>query len=105
MVPVMDFRKVLDYGDPVVCLPTGRISLSPAPMIDALRDKLKNFSDNDYIVSVGDPTAIFAAAMVASEINCGRVNALKWDKEARQYIVVQLDIHHRTRRTEECAGL
>ncbi len=98
MIPVMDFRKVLEYGDPIVCLPTGRVSLSPGPMIDNLRDKLKDFTDNDYIVSVGDPTAIFAAAMVASDINNGRVKALKWDKDAKQYIVVQIDIHHRTRK-------
>lgn len=103
MVPLMDFRKVLEYGEPVVCLPTGRVSLSPGPMIDALREKLRNFSDDDYIVSVGDPTAIFAAAMIASELNCGRVKALKWDKEMRQYIVVQLDIHFRTRK-ENCVG-
>lgn len=97
MVPVMDFRKVLEYGDPVVCLPTGRVSLSPGPMIDNLREKLKDFTDDDYIVSVGDPTAIFAAAMVASDINNGRVKALKWDKDSRQYIVVQIDIYYRTR--------
>lgn len=99
MAPLMDFRKVLEYGDPVVCLPPGRVSLSPGPMIDTLREKLRNFTDNDYIVSAGDPTAIFAAAMVLCDINCGRVKALKWDKEARRYIEVQIDIYHRTRRT------
>jgi hypothetical protein len=98
-IPIMDFRKVVAYGDPVVCLPSGRVSLAPAPTVDALREKLRHFTDNDYIVSVGDPSAIFAAAMVASDVNNGRCKLLKWDKEAKQYISVQMDIHHRTRKS------
>ena len=97
-LPVMDFRKVLEYGDPVVLLPNGRVGFTPGPTIDTLRDKLRGFTDDDYIVSVGDPTAIFATAMIASDINNGKCKMLKWDKEARRYICVQLDIHHRTRK-------
>ena len=100
MVPVMDFRKVLEYGDPVILLPNGRVGFSPGPTIDSLRDKLRDYSDNDYLVSVGDPTAIFAAAMVVGDINNGRCNILKWDKDSKQYICVQMDIHYRTRRIE-----
>lgn len=99
MVPVMDFRRVLDYGDPVVCLPPGRVSLTPGPTIDALVEALKTYTDDDYIVSVGDPTAIFAAAMVVGDRNNGKVNMLKWDKTSKQYIKVVIDIHYRTRKT------
>lgn len=98
MVPVMDFRKVLQYGEPIICLPNGRVSLSPGPTIDALRTKLKDFTDDDYIVSVGDPTAIFVAAMVLGDLNRGKCNLLKWDKQSKQYIKVEIDIHHRTRK-------
>jgi hypothetical protein len=97
-IPLMDFRKVLEYGEPVVCLPPGRVAFSPGPMVDTLREKLKDFTDNDYIVSVGDPTAIFVAAMIASDINRGKVKALKWDKISRRYIAVDIDIHYRTRK-------
>lgn len=100
MVPVMDFRKVLEYGNPIVCLPTGRVGLTPGPTVDALREKLKGYSADDYIVAVGDPTAMFAAAMVLGDLNNGRCNLLKWDKESKRYICVQLDIHHRTRKGE-----
>lgn len=98
MVPVMDFRNVLEYGDPVVCLGSGRVSLTPGPTIDTLRDKLRDFSDDDYIVSVGDPSAIFIAAMIAGDVNNGKCKLLKWDKEARRYIKVQIDVHYRTRK-------
>lgn len=98
MVPVMDFKKVLEYGTPIVCLPTGNISFSPGPTIDLLREKLKDFTDNDYIVSVGDPSAIFIAAMILSDINRGKCNLLKWDKKSKRYISVTIDIYHRTRK-------
>jgi len=101
MVPVMDFRKVLDYGDPVVVLGNGRVSLRPGPTIDTITEVLKNYTDDDYIVSVGDPSAIFIAAMIAGDRNNGKCNLLKWDKAAKQYIKVVIDIHYRTRRTAE----
>jgi len=100
MVSMMDFRKVVEYGDPEVLLPSGRVSLAPGPTIDILKDKLRNFSDNDYIVSVGDPSAIFITAMIAGENNRGRVKLLKWDKPARNYISVNIDLNYRKRGLE-----
>lgn len=97
-VPVMDFSKVLDYGDPVVCLKSGRVALTPGPTIDNLREVLRHFNDEDYIVSVGDPTVIFITAMIASDYNNGRVKLLKWDKKMSTYIKVDCDIHYRTRK-------
>ena len=105
MIPIMDFRKVLDYSDPIVCLPNGRVSLTPGPTIDALRNKLKDFSDDDYIVSVGDPSAIFITAMVAGQMNRNRCKLLKWDKDSRRYIEIQIDLNYRTRQREFNKGL
>ena len=98
MVPIMDFRKVLDYGDPVVCLPGGRVMLSPAPTIEMLKSKLKNFTDDDYLVAVGDPSAIAIAGAIAAEYNMGRFKMLKWDKESRQYVCVDINLFNRTRK-------
>lgn len=98
MVPIMDFRNVLPYGEPVICLPGGNLALAPGPTIDSLRDKLRNFTDDDYIVSVGDPSAIFMAAMIVGERNNGRVKLLKWDKRSSCYIKVEIDVFYRTRR-------
>lgn len=98
MVPLMDFRKVLEYGDPVVCLPIGRMSLSPGPTVDILKTKLRNFCDDDYLVAVGDPSAIMMAGAIASEFNMGRFKMLKWDKESKQYIKVEVNLFNRTRK-------
>ena len=42
-----------------------------------MRKKLENYCDDDYLIAMGDPVAIAIAAMVASDINQGKVNILK----------------------------
>lgn len=90
MVPMMNFKSAMDYGDLITCLPPGRVSLSPVPMVRKLVEALKDFSDDDYIVPVGDPTAIAAASAIAAKNNLGRLKILKWDRDYKRYIMVQL---------------
>ena len=97
-VPAMDFRKVLPYGDPVVLLNSGPVSLTPGITIDRLWEKLKDFTDEDYLVPVGDPSAMFIAAQIAGYQTNGKCKVLKWDKLSREYIEVSYDIHYRTRK-------
>jgi len=92
MVPMMDFRKVLPYGEPIVCLASGRVTLSPAPMVRTLTEVLKGFCDDDYLVAAGDPSAIAVAGAIAARNNQGRMKMLKWDRESHQYIKVQIEI-------------
>lgn len=95
LVPMMNFNKVLDYGTPIVCLPRGNVAFSPAPTMDKLRDKLRDFTDDDYLVCAGDPSCLAMAAMVASERNRGKVALLKWDKRTQTYIEVRVDLYNR----------
>jgi hypothetical protein len=95
MIPIMDFRSVLEYGDPVVLLQSGRVSLTPGPTIDAIREGLRDFTDDDYIVSVGDPSAIFITAMIAGEVNSGKCKLLKWDKVVKRYVCINIDLNFR----------
>lgn len=92
MVPIMNFKSAMEYGDIEVCLPTGRIALSPAPMIRRLNEVLKDFSDDDYLIAVGDPSAIAAAAAIASKHNRGKFKILKWDRDMSRYIHVAIEI-------------
>jgi hypothetical protein len=80
------------FGDLVPMLPPGKqITLSPAPVLRMFKSILKNYSDNDYILTMGDPVAIAIASIVASDVNNGVVNILKWDRENRAYYNVMLD--------------
>jgi hypothetical protein len=82
-----------EYGELKVLLPPGQVVLSPGPTLARLRKNLNAFSDNDYLLMIGDPVAIALAAMVASDINGGRVKMLKWDRRENRYFPVTANIH------------
>ena len=96
-IPTMDFRKALEYGSLEVCLPLGRVSLTPGPTVQILSSKLRNFCDDDYLIAVGDPSVIAMAGAIAANNNMGRFKMLKWDRDTKQYIAVSVDLWHRTR--------
>lgn len=92
----MRFDQAAQFGETVVLLPPGRMMLSPQPAIEKMKSKLRDFNDDDYLIAVGDPTAIAIAAVIAANNNLGRLKMLKWDKEKSLYISVELNIFQRT---------
>jgi len=44
---------------------------------------------------IGDPTAIAIMASVAAAKNNGRYKCLKWDKQERRYLPIQVDLFNR----------
>ncbi len=94
-VKSMDLTPAREYGELEVLLPSSQSLLAPVPTVRILREKLKNFSDADYILPVGDPVLMSTVAMIAGEINNGKVTFLKWDKLIRKYITIQVDVYGR----------
>lgn len=79
------------YGTLEVLVPAGNSLISSVPTVRLLREKLRDFSDNDYLLPVGDPAVMMAAGAIAAEFNHGRIKLLRWDRIQQQYIVVQID--------------
>lgn len=94
-VKLINMAPAREYGDLVILLPTQHTLLAPVPTVRALREKLKNFTDEDYILLVGDPVLMATVAMVASDLNKGRVNYLKWDRRLRRYYSITVDAYGR----------
>lgn len=89
--PAMDLSPAAEYGELQVLMPQSQSMLSPVPTVRALKEKLRNFTDDDFIVPVGDPVLIATVAMVAAEQNGGRVKFLKWDRMLKKYFVIPVD--------------
>ena len=84
------------FGELIPMLPPGRqITLSASPVTRLLSNKLRDFCDDDFLLAMGDPVAIAIASMVAGEVNNGKVNMLKWDRENQCYYNVPIDIFMR----------
>jgi hypothetical protein len=66
--------------------------ISVAPTVRRVQRKLDKFTDNDYLLLIGDPSAIGICCAVAAFKNNGRFKCLKWDKRERRYIPLEVDL-------------
>jgi hypothetical protein len=100
-VPGRNILGARSYGDLRVLLPSNtNIVLSPGPTIRRLREGLKEFNDQDYLLLMGDPAVIGLACVIASDINVGTYKVLKWDRIEKDYYPVSIDIHQKGNRYE-----
>ena len=85
----------------VILPPREQIVFATAPTVRLMRKKLENYCDDDYLIAMGDPVAIAIASMVASEINQGKVNILKYDREQLCYYPVRIDMYNKRKEKED----
>lgn len=86
-----DYTPAAKYGEIEYLLPSGDVALAPQPMVNTLRKKLKDFSDEDYLLPTGDPVCIMTAAAIVAGFNNGRAKVLKWNKRLSEYFIIQID--------------
>lgn len=86
-----------DFGEINVVLPPSQsqVYFSSGPTVARMKRALAQFCDDDYLLFLGDPTAIAIMSAVAAGNNKGRFKALKWDKQETRYIPIQVDLHGR----------
>ena len=68
---------------------------SPGPLIYKLRQGLKNFKVEDYLLLTGDPAIIGVACSIVSDITNGKFNVLKWDKQERKYYPIEINLYEK----------
>jgi hypothetical protein len=61
------------YGEITVMLPAkAQMIFSPGPLIFQIRDKLKNFTTDDYLLLSGDPAIIGVTCSIVSDMTNGK---------------------------------
>jgi len=95
--PKINIIGATQYGQLKVLLPeNSQIILSPAYVITTLKQKLKDYKSNDYLLLTGDPAIIGVACSIVSDITNGKYKLLKWDKQERRYYPVEIDLYNKT---------
>lgn len=89
--PVHSLTEAAVYGQLEILIESNSIGIAMAPLIATLKNKLKDFCDDDYLLPIGDPVAIAASAIIAAANNRGKVNFLRWDRRARSYIKIKAE--------------
>ena len=76
------------------------IIFSPGPIVFELRRLLKDYSSKDYLLLSGDPSVIGLACAIASDINNGRFNLLKWDRQEKVYYPLEINLYEKGKMEE-----
>jgi hypothetical protein len=88
-VPSINLEPAKQFGELVIMLPPNANRLHINPLVVALREQMKDFTREDAIIAVGDPSLIAAAACIAVSKTGGLLRILKWDRQSSSYIVVE----------------
>lgn len=93
VVPKFDLSDVKTFGEIKCLLSWGEAQrvMAPAPLSRFLERELADYSDDDYILPVGNPSVYAIVASEVTLLNKGRFRILWWDKETRDYKVVTID--------------
>lgn len=84
--PKFDISPARQWGKLVLVLGPGNIFEDRlAAAVAHMEIVFASYTDRDYLLALGDPVAIAAAAMIASNTTGGVVKVLKWDRIARGY--------------------
>lgn len=86
-----DLTPAAQYGEILVLIPAGSSLISSVPTVRTLREKLRSFTDEDFLLPVGDPSIMMVAGSLAAEFNHGRFKVLRWDRHQHCYIPIQID--------------
>ena len=94
--PKINIMSASKYGKFKFLLPEfSQIIFSPGPLIFKLRNLLKNYKQDDYLLLTGDPAIIGVACSIVSQLTNGKYNLLKWDKQERQYYPITINLNEK----------
>ena len=94
--PKINIMGASNYGQFKFLLPEfSQIIFSPGPLVYKLRQGLKDYTSNDYLLLTGDPAIIGVACSIVSDITNGRYKLLKWDKQERKYYPIEINLYEK----------
>ena len=94
--PKINIIGATQFGNLRVLLPeNSQIILSPNYVITTLRQKLKDYTNRDYLLLTGDPAIIGVACSIVSDVTNGKYKLLKWDKQDRIYYPIEINLNEK----------
>jgi|TARA_R100001594_G_scaffold65863_1_gene100183 hypothetical protein len=94
--PKINIMGAAEFGSFKFLLPElSQIIFSPGPLIFKLREGLKNYRTQDFLLLTGDPAIIGVACSIVSDMTNGKYQLLKWDKQERKYYSIAINLHEK----------
>lgn len=89
-IPTVNIAPAERHGELNVLLPPDANRLHTAPLVAALKERMRDFGENDYLVALGDPSLLAAAACIAVRQTGGKLRMLKWDRRTADYLITEI---------------
>lgn len=89
LVPRHDLTSASIHGELIELLGPSAKPFNSEPIVAELRRKLRDYSDADSILLVGNPCLIGFVVAIAAYHNHDRVRCLQWSGTRREYVVVE----------------
>lgn len=89
--PLFDFTQAANYGNLREVIDEFEDLLFIEKLTGKVKESLAEFSAEDYLIAVGDPTLIAICAAVLFR-KFDRVNMLKWDRKTQTYLKVEIGL-------------
>lgn len=89
----LNLNKARPYGSmvPLTSYHDSKLR-DPNVLRNTIAEKLVDYTDDDYILCVGNPTIIGLVCAMASEMNNGQFNLLQWDRVLQDYFVMRVEL-------------
>jgi len=84
--------KAERFGDIHYCLSPNEHPFNLEPVLGHLHGALSGFSDEDYLILVGNPVLLGLATAIASHYNDGKVKFLQWSAKESNYVLLPAEI-------------
>jgi hypothetical protein len=85
MAKWLPMESAAAFGEVVEVLPPGSPPAALDGYVAILRERLKDFREDDYLVLVGDQSLLVAAAAIVGWSDAGKLRVLKWSRNANAY--------------------
>jgi hypothetical protein len=94
--PKFDLTPAIKYGEIKTMFPKlKQMQFSPGPLIIEIKNSLKDFTSDDYLLLYGDPALIGVVCAVASDVTNGRFKLLKWDRIQASYFPIEINLFNK----------
>lgn len=89
-VPKISIDKARSFGEVDILLPPGANRAAVGQLAVAIREKLVDVQEGDFLLPTGDPALIAMASIYMARRLGSKINLLKWDNRLGEYIPMEI---------------
>lgn len=89
-IPAFDFSAAAQFGQLEAILDENDDTLFLARITQKIRKSLEGYSENDFLLAVGDPSVIAVCAGIIFRRRT-KMKMLKWDRKMQTYLCLELN--------------